>query len=106
MTDHNMRAERQGTMRGGKSRAIQALTVCSSVTTETIAPAVDTRDFGPANPAKIAGRRCSSVGSGRAPRHEPQDLTEVRQALTGFSEARSGGVNICAETVPKALETL
>ena len=40
------------------------------------------------------------------PRHEPQDLTEVRQALTGFSEARSGGVNICAETVPKALETL
>jgi hypothetical protein len=51
MTDHNKRAERQGTMRGGKSRAIQALTVCGSVTTETITPAVDTRDFGPANPA-------------------------------------------------------
>ena len=51
MTDHNKRAERQGTMRGRKSRAIQALTVCGSVTTETITPAVDTRDFGSANPA-------------------------------------------------------
>ena len=51
MTDHNKRAERQGTMRGRKSRAIQALTVCGSVTTETITPAVDTRDFGPASPA-------------------------------------------------------
>src|SRR6516165_227289 len=30
MTDHNKRAERQGTMRGRKSRAIQALTVCGS----------------------------------------------------------------------------
>jgi len=38
-------------MRGRKSRAIQALTVCGSVTTETITPAVDTRDFGSANPA-------------------------------------------------------
>ena len=47
MTDHNKRAERQGTMRGRESRAIQALTVCGSVTTETITPAVDTRDFRP-----------------------------------------------------------
>src|SRR5215472_11886438 len=53
-----------------------------------------------------AGRRCSGVGSGRAPRHEPQDLTEVRQVLPRFSEARSGGVNICAETVPSVLEML
>jgi len=30
MTDHNKRAERQGTMRGRKSRAIQALTVCKT----------------------------------------------------------------------------
>jgi hypothetical protein len=36
MTDHNKRAEWQGTMRCRKSRAIQALTVCGSVTTETI----------------------------------------------------------------------
>src|SRR3974377_2422722 len=49
MTDHNKRAARQGTMRGRKSREIQAPPVWVWMTTETITPAVDTRDFGPAN---------------------------------------------------------
>jgi len=46
MADTNVSAERQRAVRGGHSRAIQALTIGSAMTTKPVPPAVNARHFG------------------------------------------------------------